>query len=427
MDADWLIASLQLAPHPEGGWFRETWRDPSGAGSAIFFLLREGETSAWHRVIDRAEVWHYYAGEPVRLEVDGEAPEVLGPDVPGGQSPQLVVPAGAWQRAEPLGAWSLVGCTVSPAFSFDAFQLSPSGGRLSTSSPPTSIVRGMLNTLAIDIGGTGLKASVLDENGQMEHDRVRIDTPYPLSPQKLVTVLEDLIKPLPPFDRVSVGFPGMVRDGLILSAPHFVSVDGPAGEPAPKLVKAWSRFDLEGALREVTGKPVKVANDADMQGAAVVQGDGLELVITLGTGVGTALFYQGQLLPHLEFAHHPFRKGATYNEELGEATRKRIGNKKWQKRVSDAIETFRALTFFDHCYLGGGNSARLDGDLPADVTVVDNSAGILGGIKLWQRTPPPQTAPPQTPPQTPPPQTPPPQTPPPQTPPPQTPPDLTQA
>src|SRR5262245_40584611 len=110
-------------------------------------------------------------------------------------------------------------------------------------------------TLAIDIGGTGLKASVLDRSGQMLCDRVRIPTPYPLSPQKLVTVLEDLIKPLPPFDRVSVGFPGMVRGGHILSAPHFISPDGPAGPPVPKLVAAWGRFDLESELARVTGKP----------------------------------------------------------------------------------------------------------------------------------------------------------------------------
>ncbi len=243
-----------------------------------------------------------------------------------------------------------------------------------------------LATLAVDIGGSGLKASVLDHTGQMEHDRVRIPTPYPLSPQKLVTVLEDLIKPLPPFDRVSVGFPGMVRDGRILSAPHFVSPDGPRGAPVPKLVNAWARFDLESELSRVTGKPTKVANDADLQGAAVVTGKGFEAVLTLGTGVGTAFFLDGRLLPHFEFSHTPFRKGRTYNEELGDAARRAIGPRKWQRRVLEAIETFRALLFFDHCFIGGGNSSRLDVDLPDDVSLVDNSAGILGGIKLWERT-----------------------------------------
>ena len=243
-----------------------------------------------------------------------------------------------------------------------------------------------LDTLAIDIGGTGLKASVLDEAGRMEHDRVRTDTPYPLSPQKLVIELQDLIRQLPPFDRISVGFPGMVRDGRILSAPHFISPDGPGGEPAPKLVRAWERFDLAAALEEATGKPAKVANDADLQGAAVISGHGFELVVTLGTGVGTAFFSNGQLLPHFEFAHHPLRKGLSYNEVLGDAARKKAGLKKWQGRVLETIETLRNLTFFDHCYIGGGNSARLGPDLPPAVSIVDNSAGILGGIKLWEVT-----------------------------------------
>lgn len=242
------------------------------------------------------------------------------------------------------------------------------------------------DTLAIDIGGTGLKASVLDGTGQMEHARVRTDTPYPLSPQKLVIELQDLIRQLPPFDRVSVGFPGMVRNGQILSAPHFVSPDGPGGVPAPKLVDAWHRFDLAAALEEVTGKPAKVANDADLQGAAVIEGKGFEAVLTLGTGVGTAFFLEGQLLPHFEFAHHPLRKSKSYNEVLGDAARKKMGDKKWVTRVFEAVETVRALTFFDHCFIGGGNSARLGSDLPEGVTVVDNSAGILGGIKLWERT-----------------------------------------
>jgi polyphosphate glucokinase len=241
------------------------------------------------------------------------------------------------------------------------------------------------NTLSIDIGGTGIKASVLDPTGQLEHDRVRIPTPYPLSPLKLLTVLEDLTKSLPPFERVSAGFPGMVRDGHILSAPHFVSPDGPSGEPAPKLVKAWARFDLESELARVTGKPTKVANDADLQGSAVIRGKGFEAVLTLGTGLGSAFFKDGLLLPHFELSHHPFRKGLAYNDWIGEAARRSIGHKKWQRRVLDAIDTIRNLTYFDHCFLGGGNSSRIDVALPDDVTIVDNSAGILGGIKLWER------------------------------------------
>jgi polyphosphate glucokinase len=246
-------------------------------------------------------------------------------------------------------------------------------------------------TLAIDIGGTGLKASVLDAAGAMVADRVRVATRYPLPPDGdtgMVVTLTKLVGPLPSADRVSAGFPGMVRKGHILSAPHFVTESGPGSKTDPALERAWHDFDLAGALSSSLGKPTRVANDADVQGAAVVAGSGLELVITLGTGFGTAIFLDGQLLPHLEIAHQPFRKGETYNEQLGEPTRKTVGDERWSRRVRKAIETLDALLFFDHLYIGGGNARRVSRDELAKVldrtTVVDNSAGILGGIKLWQ-------------------------------------------
>lgn len=437
LDADRLIAELALAPHPEGGWYRETWRD--AGGTAILYLLRTGERSGWHRVSGRSEIWHHYAGSPLILRTAPGSVAVVGADLANGEQPQIVVPPGVWRYAEPAGEWSLVGTTVAPPFDFSAFEMAPRDFNPETDAAGTSNVAGVTpapapdsptggvtpspvslaasvaadrdraeaaasagpprpgtgaidpatdraETLSIDIGGTGLKASVLDPVGQMERDRVRIDTPYPLAPDKMVHVLADLVKPLGNYDRVSVGFPGMVRGGLILSAPHFVSPAGPGGEPTARLTAAWNRFDLQSALAATLGKPTKVANDADLQGSAVVRGNGFELVVTLGTGVGTALFYEGQLLPHLELAHHTFRKGQTYNEALGDAVRKQLGNKKWNKRVAEMIEVLRALTFFDHLYIGGGNSTRVDLKLDKDVTLVDNSAGILGGIKLWHRT-----------------------------------------
>jgi polyphosphate glucokinase len=243
-----------------------------------------------------------------------------------------------------------------------------------------------LNTLAIDVGGTGLKASVLDGAGKMLHDRVRVPTPYPLSPELLLDTLAALVAPLPHYDRVSLGFPGMVRAGHILSAHHFISPEGPGGPPDEKLFNAWNGFDLQSALGQMLAKPARVANDADLGGSAVIAGDGLEMVLTLGTGFGSATFYNGKLMPHLELAHHPFYKGATYNQTVGEAARKSLGNKKWNKRVDLAIRAVRELTFFDHCYVGGGNSSRVTLDLPPDVTLVSNEAGILGGIKLWETT-----------------------------------------
>jgi polyphosphate glucokinase len=242
-------------------------------------------------------------------------------------------------------------------------------------------------TLAIDVGGTGLKANVLASDGTLVADRVKIPTTYPMPPDQLVETLTGIAAKLPAADRISCGFPGMVRGGHVLSAPHFVTKSGPGTEIVPELVKAWSDFDLAHALAHSLDMPCRVANDADVQGAAVVQGYGFEAVITFGTGVGTALFMDGRLLPHLEFSHLEFRKGETFNEQLGEPVRKKIGDKRWNARIRKAIAYFNALTFFDHLFIGGGNAQRINrrdlGEVLERITVVDNTAGILGGIKLW--------------------------------------------
>ena len=242
-------------------------------------------------------------------------------------------------------------------------------------------------TLAFDIGGTGLKANILDAKGAFVSDRVRVPTTYPLSPEVMVDKLVGLAKKLPEADRISAGFPGMVRRGVVLSAPHFVTKKGPGTEVDPKLSKAWSEFDLETALGKALGKPTRVANDADVQGLAVIKGHGFEVVVTLGTGFGTAFFISGRLLPHMEFAHVDFEKSQSFNERLGEPTRKKVGDKKWNKRVREMIAYLDTLTIFDHLYIGGGNAPRINrrdlGEVLERITVVDNSAGIMGGIALW--------------------------------------------
>jgi polyphosphate glucokinase len=226
-------------------------------------------------------------------------------------------------------------------------------------------------TLAIDIGGTGLKASVLDEAGTMLVDRVRVETPVGSPPEVIVEALAKLTEPLPPFDRVSVGFPGVVRDGRVLTAPNLKH-------------DTWMGFDLATALRNRLGKPTRVVNDADMQGLAAIQGKGVELVITLGTGFGTALYLDGRLAPHLELAHHPFRKGETYEEQLGNGARKQAGTAKWNKRIQRAIDCLRALVHFDHLYIGGGNARKIAFQPGPDTTIISNEAGIRGGIALWR-------------------------------------------
>jgi len=230
---------------------------------------------------------------------------------------------------------------------------------------------GHVRTLAIDIGGTHLKASVVDEAGHLLAEPVRVDTPVGRPPRVIVETLAKLTAPLGSFDRVSVGFPGVVRDGRVVTAPNLEH-------------EGWKGFDLDAALAKVLGKPVRIANDADVQGLAVIRGKGVEMIITLGTGVGTGLYVDGRPAPHLELAHHPFRNGETYEEQLGNAARKRAGHRKWNKRVKKAIRTLRALTNFDHLYLGGGNAKKVDIDADPDVTIVSNVAGIAGGIALWR-------------------------------------------
>src|SRR4051794_36421675 len=224
-------------------------------------------------------------------------------------------------------------------------------------------------TLAIDVGGSHVKASVLDERGRMLHDRVRVDTPKRLTPQKLVSLIGELVATLPRFDRVSVGFPGVVRGGVVRTAPNLGT-------------ERFHGFNLARALERRLARPVRVENDADVQGLAVVRGKGVEMVITLGTGFGSSIFVDGRLGPHLELAHHMFRKDKTYEDELGEAARERNGNEIWQRHVFEAIESLRNLTNFDHLYVGGGNARLLDAKLPRDVSVVSNTAGIVGGVRL---------------------------------------------
>jgi len=136
MTADEIVAMLGMQRHPEGGWYVETFRDAEGSGSrghstAIYYLLKAGERSRWHRVRDAAETWHFYAGGPLKLRIsaDGKAIETLtlGIDLPNGERPQAVVPANTWQAAEPLGAFTLVGCTVAPGFEFSSFEMAPAG------------------------------------------------------------------------------------------------------------------------------------------------------------------------------------------------------------------------------------------------------------------------------------------------------------
>ncbi len=238
-------------------------------------------------------------------------------------------------------------------------------------------------TLAIDCGGSGLKAAVFDAAATQLSERVRVPTPYPLPPDRFVDELLALVAALPAADRVTVGLPGMIRHGTVVSTPHYPTVAGPFTEKDPALVKAWSGFDVQDALARAFGRPTLVLNDAEVQGAAVQTGQGLELVLTLGTGLGCAVFDDGRLAPHLELSHAPFRKGATYDGQLGNASRRRVGNAKWSRRVQRAVDGLRPVFGFDRLFLGGGNARHLTLDLGADVVLVPNTSGLVGGVSAW--------------------------------------------
>jgi polyphosphate glucokinase len=190
--------------------------------------------------------------------------------------------------------------------------------------------------LAIDIGGSHLKAGVLDDTGRVQGTPGRVPTPSPAAPDAVIASLKGLAQSMPPFGRVSAGFPGVVRAGVILTAPNLGT-------------ELWEGIPLATMLQSTFSVPVRVLNDGTVQGLGVIAGDGLECVITLGTGLGFALFRDGDIMPHMEMGQHNAHGKHSY----------------------------------DTLYIGGGNATRIDFELPPNVHVVSNEAGITGGAKLW--------------------------------------------
>lgn len=239
-------------------------------------------------------------------------------------------------------------------------------------------------TLTIDCGGTGLKAAVLAADGTQVSDRVRTRTPYPLPPDLLLATLLALVQPLPAYDRISAGLPGVIRGGRVLGTPHYVTESGPFSPARPDLVAAWAGYDVSAALEDAFGRPARVVNDAELHGYAVIADKGFEVVLTFGTGLGYASYQDGRLLPKIELSAHPSRKGRSYDERLGNAVLQRIGEERWNRRVARAVKTLRPVLWWDHLYLGGGNARYLAVEFGPDVTVISNSAGLLGGVRLWE-------------------------------------------
>jgi len=239
-----------------------------------------------------------------------------------------------------------------------------------------------MKILAIDIGGTGIKTMVMDAAGNPLTERDRLETPVSATPTSVLEVILQLTANKE-FDYVSVGYPGVVRSGVTHTAAN--------------LHESWIGFDLGGTLTEKFEKPVKVINDADMQGLGCISGQGVELVITLGTGFGSALFVDSILVPNLELGHHPFRKGETYEEQLGRDAFDKVGKKRWNERLERAIATLDPLFNFNTLYIGGGNAKKVELALPNHIKLVPNIAGLLGGVALWRdraTLPDPSTLPP---------------------------------
>lgn len=225
--------------------------------------------------------------------------------------------------------------------------------------------------LAIDIGGSRIKATILDSESTILKDYVRAQTPPTPSPEQVLQVIVELTKEFKEYSKVSVGFPGYVKKGVVYTAVNLST-------------EKWFEFDLKKALSKVLKVPARVINDADMQGLGIAKGKGLEMVVTLGTGFGTALLMDGVLLPHLEVAHHPFSKDRDYDQYIGKKALDEIGIERWNKRMKKVIEVLKTVFNYDHLYISGGNAKKLTFEMDENITIVSNVDGIKGGTRLWQ-------------------------------------------
>jgi len=306
---------------------------------------------------------------------------------------------------------------------------------------------GRVATLVVDCGGLGLKAALFDDVGNQLGERLRVPTPYPLPPARLCDAIASLGEQLtssfrdpalrlhrpqddvieqtlvlpkqgvysmtvgenaatrpngpnyPAIERVVVGMPGMIRRGRVVYTPHYINVAGPHTEVVPALAEQWAGCDIESLISQRLGVPAKVMNDAELHGLGVITGRGCELVLTLGTGLGTAWFDDGVLAPHLELSHAPVRIGEmilglgrkpnlTYDQFIGDHELQRLGPDHWSDRVLSVVDSLQPVFQWDHLYLGGGNAANIApwavARLPANVTIVPNESALTGGLKAFQ-------------------------------------------
>ena len=228
-----------------------------------------------------------------------------------------------------------------------------------------------MSTLAIDIGGGSIKFLTLSDDGSVVGAQQSRPTPNPATPDALVGVIGETADEMTAYDRVSVGFPGVVKSGVTYNAPNLGN-------------ELWRAVPLVANLEQCLGSPVRAVNDADLQGLGVVQRQGVELTLTLGTGLGSALFTDGRLVPNLELGHHPFRDGKTYEDLVRDTELKRIGASGWTERVIDAVDQLERLFNYDRLHVGGGNARHLQKDLSTKVNFFTLEEAMRGALRLWE-------------------------------------------
>ncbi len=227
------------------------------------------------------------------------------------------------------------------------------------------------NIFAVDIGGSHVKATILNPDGVPQADFKKIDTPGNATTAVIIDIVRQLAKDMPPYDRISVGFPGYVRNGIVYTAPNiFPTISG--------------EIPLGQLIADSLKKPVRLVNDADQLGLGVASGKGFELVVTLGTGFGTAILIDGYLLPHLELAHHPVTKGRDYDAYIGAGALAKAGKKKWNRRMKKVLAILKTVFNYDRLYIGGGNIDKLEVSLENNIIRFSNRDGIKGGARLWK-------------------------------------------
>jgi polyphosphate glucokinase len=235
---------------------------------------------------------------------------------------------------------------------------------------PNNLDKEIANILSVDIGGSNIKACLLSPQGNPLSEYTKLPTPVKSTPEAVITIIKQLAATMGDFSHISIGFPGYVKRGVVYTAPNLAK-------------GKWDKVSFAQMISDIIKKPVRLINDADQQALGLVEGKGFEIVLTFGTGFGTALLFDGELLPHLELAHMPISNTKDYDDYIGDKAMRKLGNKEWNERVKRIIEIYKTVFNYDNLYLGGGNAKHIDFPLENNIKIVSNKEGIKGGAKLW--------------------------------------------